>query len=90
MSTTEKTKKSAEARKRLDNSIKTIMATKEGRRVMSWVLGFSGLNVSLSVFDSLKMAVLSGRRDVGLDISSRLGAVCPDLVTLMEKESQDE
>lgn len=89
MSTTEKTNKAAEARKRLDNAIKTIMATQEGRRVLSWVLGFAGLEASLSVCDSIKMAVLSGRRDVGLDISSRLRAVCPELVSLMEKESQE-
>ena len=75
--------------KRLDNALRSVMGTKEGRKAVSWMLGFTAQDQSISFNDSIKMAIASGRRDVGLDILSRLRAVCPELVALMDKESQE-
>ena len=54
--------------------------------VMSWVLSLSALNSSISVSDSLRMAVLSGRRDVGLEIVKKVRALCPEFLAELNKE----
>nr|DAG80837.1 MAG TPA: hypothetical protein [Caudoviricetes sp.] len=76
-------------RQRLVDGIATVMGTKQGRDVIRWVLKLTGLYQSLSVGDSLQMAVLSGRRDVGLEVLRMLNSAVPELVLLMNKEENN-
>lgn len=69
-----------------ERSIKAVLKTKEGRRTLSWILGLCGLDVSITSGDALLTASLSGRRDVGLALSSRLRSVDFELFQLMLKE----
>ena len=73
---------------RLKNALQTVLSLQEGRLVFAWVLSHSSLNSSISVPDSLRMAMLSGRRDVGLEISNKLRALCPELLEKLNKENE--
>lgn len=69
-----------------ERSIKAVLKTKEGRKTLSWILGLCGLDVSVTSSDALLTASLSGRRDVGLSISSRLKNADFELFQLLLKE----
>ncbi len=71
---------------RLKNALDSVLSTEQGQLVMAWVLSLTGQNTSISVSDSLKMAVLSGRRDVGLEITKKLRALCPEHLEKLNKE----
>lgn len=71
---------------RLKNALYSVLSTEQGQLVMAWVLSHTGQNSSISVSDSLRMAVLSGRRDVGLEITKKLRALCPELLEKLNKE----
>ena len=71
---------------RLKNALYSVLSTEQGQLVMSWVLSLSALNSSISVSDSLRMAVLSGRRDVGLEIAKKVRALCPEFLAELNKE----
>lgn len=71
---------------RLKNALYSVLSTEQGQLVMVWVLSHTGQNSSISVSDSLRMAVLSGRRDVGLEITKKLRALCPELLEKLNKE----
>lgn len=71
---------------RLKNALYSILSTEQGQLVMAWVLSHTGQNSSISVSDSLRMAVLSGRRDVGLEITKKLRALCPEFLEKLNKE----
>lgn len=71
---------------RLKNALYSVLSTEQGQLVMSWVLSLSALNSSISVSDSLRMAVLSGRRDVGLEIVKKVRTLCPELLAELNKE----
>lgn len=73
---------------RLKNALETILSTGHGVLVMKWVLGHCGLNSSLSVADTHRMCVLSGRRDVGLEITKKIRALCPEFLEKLNKESE--
>lgn len=75
---------------RLKNALVSVLSTEQGQQVMAWVLSLTGQDTSLSVSDSLRMAVLSGRRDVGLEISKKLRAYCPELLDKLNKECANE
>ncbi|MDO5531059.1 hypothetical protein [Sutterella sp.] len=86
----EKEKKAAEeAEKRLDTALLSVLGTKSGREALAWMLSLTAQDVSVTAFDALRMAWQSGRRDVGLDILTRLRALSPELVRLMEQERDD-
>ncbi len=73
---------------RLKNALYSVLSTEQGQLVMAWVLSHTGQNSSISVSDSLRMAVLSGRRDVGLEITKKLRALCPELLEKLNKETE--
>lgn len=60
-----------------DADIRSVMASEQGRRVIAWILDLTGLDESISSCDAMNMALLSGRRDVGLSIVKRLFRACP-------------
>ena len=72
-----------------ENAVKSVMATKEGRETLSWVLNMTGQDESVTSNDALRMATLSGRRDVGLEILRYLNRVAPEQVLTMYKEQND-
>lgn len=73
---------------RLKNALYSVLSTEQGQLVMAWVLSHTGQNSSISVSDSLRMAVLSGRRDVGLEITKKLRTLCPELLEKLNKETE--
>ena len=73
---------------RLKNALVSVLSTEQGQLGMSWVLSYSSLDSSISVNDSLRMAVLSGRRDVGLEITKKLRALCPEFLEKLNKETE--
>lgn len=79
-----------EREKRLDADLTGVMSTKSGRRAMAFVLNVSGFAESCSHADQHLMAIASGRRDVGIEISRRLEAICPELYDLMRKEQRED
>lgn len=79
-----------QAQKRLANSIRSVMSSREGRRTIRWILDVTAHEQSVSNSDALLMAISSGRRDVGIEVLRRLKTLCPESVILMDKESFDE
>lgn len=75
---------------RLKNALYSVLSAEHGQLVMAWVLSLTGQNSSISVTDALRMAVLSGRRDVGLEITNKLRALCPELLDKLNKVSTNE
>lgn len=82
-------KKAKDQRKREDDAIASVLATKQGREVLAWILSMTHLSSSTSAQDALTLAALSAQRDIGLEIVSRLEDVDFDMVQLMQKEIRD-
>lgn len=82
-------KKAKDQRKREDDAIASVLATKQGREVLAWILSMTHLSSSTSAQDALTLAALSAQRDIGLEIVSRLEDVDFDMVQLMHKETRD-
>lgn len=82
-------KKAKDQRKREDDAIASVLATKQGREVLAWILSMTHLSSSTSAQDALTLAALSAQRDIGLEIVSRLEDVDFDMVQLMQKELRD-
>ena len=82
-------KKAKEQRKREDDAIASVLATKQGREVLAWILSMTHMSSSTSAQDALTLAALSAQRDIGLEIVSRLEDVDFDMVQLMQKEMRD-
>lgn len=74
---------------KLHDALKSVMATEHGRLSVSWILSLTGQRDSLSVRDAMQMAVLSGRRDVGLQVLRKLNDICPERVDQMLVEERD-
>lgn len=72
-----------------EQAIKKTLNTKEGRTTLSWILSLCGVDASVTSSDALLTASLSGRRDVGLAIYSRLKSIDFALVAKMQKEDFD-
>ena len=62
-------------RKRENNAIASVLATKQGREVFSWILSLTHLDSSTYANDALTLAALSAQRDIGLEIKARLEEV---------------
>ena len=85
----EKLRKAQEAqRKELEKAIADVMSTKQGRRVMSWILSITGLKSSVTSTNPMTMAIASARRDVGISISQAIENICPESYLLMNKEEK--
>jgi hypothetical protein len=82
-------RKAKDQRKREDDAIASVLATKQGREVLAWILSMTHLSSSTSAQDALTLAALSAQRDIGLEIVSRLEDVDFDMVQLMQKELRD-
>lgn len=82
-------KKAKDQRKREDDAIASVLATKQGREVLAWILSMTHMSSSTSAQDALTLAALSAQRDIGLEIVSRLEDVDFDMVQLMHKEMRD-
>ena len=82
-------RKAKDQRKREDDAIASVLATKQGREVLAWILSMTHLSSSTSAQDALTLAALSAQRDIGLEIVSRLEDVDFDMVQLMQKEQRD-
>lgn len=72
-----------------ENAIKSVMGSKEGRETLAWILSLTGQDESVTSNDALRMATLSGRRDVGLEVLRTLNRVAPEQVLTMYKEQND-
>lgn len=72
-----------------ERSIKAVLKSKDGRRTLSWILSICALDSSITSTDGMLMASLSGRRDVGLVVASRLKEIDFDLFQLMLKEENN-
>lgn len=77
-------------RKREDNAIASVLATKQGREVLAWILDLTHVRSSTSANDALTLAALSAQRDIGLEILHRLEEVDFESVLLMQKEIRDD
>lgn len=77
-------------RTRENNSIASVLATKQGREVFSWILSLTHMTTSTSAQDALTLAALSAQRDIGLEILARLEEVDFDRVLLMQKEIRED
>ena len=75
-------------RKRENNAIASVLATKQGREVFSWILSLTHLDSSTYANDAL--AALSAQRDIGLEIKARLEEVDFNQVLLMQKELRED
>lgn len=75
--------------KDLDIALASVMSTKAGRSAVAWMISVTACDASITCDNALRMAAMSGRRDVGLQILSRLRAACPMAVDLMIKEQRD-
>lgn len=73
--------------KKLQNALRVILTTEDGRRVLSWVMALTGMGGSVSSTDALRMALASGRRDVGVEIYSTLRRLCPEALVLLTNEA---
>lgn len=82
-------KKAKEKEDRLKSSLLRVLSTREGRRVMAMVLDISGFFGSVSQTDPIRMAVSSGRRDVGVQLYGLLEESHPDLLDKLLKERRE-
>lgn len=86
----EKRRKAEKDRRRqLDLDAQSVMSSKGGRRFVMRVLELCRLDESVTSGDAMTMAILSGRRDAGIEVRDWIEAACPDLFDLMRKECRD-
>lgn len=71
-------------------AVRDVLSRKSGRKVIAWVLGFSGVDQSCFDNDPIRMAALCGRRQVGLGIKARLDGICPQMVDQMIQEARED
>lgn len=67
-----------------------VMADRNGRRFVRWVLSVAGESRSCSCENALRMARISGMRDVGLDVRAAVEAAAPGFWDQLLKEDRDE
>lgn len=88
----ERLKKEAEEAKKqdelLDAEFAKIMRSAGGRKALRWVLNLAGTNESVTSVEPMRMAILSGRRDVGLALAQRLAKADAELFGMLMKEAE--
>ena len=72
--------------KRLDNAFASVLSTSSGRKVLNWILRLTGLEESCTSTDPMQMMALSARRDIGLQIRTRLKSA--GLIGQLEEEQE--
>lgn len=86
----EKRRKAEKDRRRqLDLDAQSVMSSESGRRFVMRILELCRLDESVTNREPLMMAMLSGRRDAGIEVRDWIEAACPDLFDLMRKECRD-
>lgn len=86
----EKRRKAEKDRRRqLDLDAQSVMSSKSGRRFVMRILELCRLDDSVTNGDAMVMAILSGRRDAGIEVRDWIESACPDLFDLMKKECRD-
>ena len=89
----ERIKKEAEESARrealVDAEFAKIMKSAGGRKALRWILGVAGTYGSVTSVEPYRMAILSGRRDVGLALSQRLARADAELFGILLKELDD-
>ena len=83
-----KRKKAQLLRKEVEKAIVEVMQTRQGRKVLAWVLTQTGYKNSVSFHDPLTMAMASAKRDVGLIISDAIETLCPQSYLQMQEEEK--
>lgn len=86
----ERQSKAVAQRLREDDSIRSVLATKQGRAVMSWILNLTHVHESTFATDAITLAALAAQRDIGLVVLARLEEVDYENVLLMTKESRED
>ena len=76
-------------RRQLDLDAQSVMSSKGGRRFVMRILELCRLDESVTNREPLMMAMLSGRRDAGIEVRDWIEAACPDLFDVMRKECRD-
>lgn len=74
---------------RLKASIRSVMLTREGRRVIAWLFDVAGLDVSVTAREPLDMVYASARRDLALEVKALIKEVCPALLKTMDEETNE-
>lgn len=74
--------------RRLDEAIRAVMATKDGRRVFRWLREIAHLDDYLTRGDTLEYQ--AGMRNTGMVVVRKFTDVAPELVALARDESDDE
>lgn len=81
--------KTLRAKSRINLALRSVMATREGRQVLQWVIESTGASGSSFNPNALTMAFSEGRRSVGIQLSDRLRDVSLDYFKLMKEESYE-
>ena len=76
-------------RNRKRDGLARTLRSKDGREWLWSVLSKGGMYSSLSCPDPAQMAILSGRRDLALEILIDITAADPDAYMKMQKESNN-
>lgn len=74
---------------KVDIAIKRVIATRDGRAVLRWILADTGLERSSFNSNALMMAYQEGRRSVGVTLCERLKRLNSDSYRLMQEESDE-
>lgn len=67
-----------------------VLADPKGRRFIRWLLAITGEDQSVSCDNALRLARLSGRRDVGLEVRTALETMDPDHWDELVKEGRND
>lgn len=84
-------KEAEEAAKRealIDAEFAKIMKSAGGRKALRWILEMAGTYDSVTSVEPYRMAILSGRRDVGVMLAQRLDRADARLFGILLKESK--
>lgn len=74
---------------KVDMALKRVMADRDGRAVMRWLICECGFERTSFSTNALSMAFSEGRRSVGLTIADRLKRVVPEDFILMQEEGNE-
>ena len=74
---------------KVDMALKSVLATREGRAVIRWIIAEAGTDRSSFSTNALTMAFGEGRRSVGIALGDRVKRVDKGSYRLMQEESDD-
>lgn len=76
--------------KLFEMAVKDVLSRQSGRRVLAWVMKFSGVDEANFDADPLRLAYLNGKREVGVGIRRVFDGICPELVDQMIQEARKD